>query len=154
MMSNVEVKASSLHDYVVKQEVRSLNEDVNVVSDTYNNYQRNGHLNFGFVELSKISPTRAGIAATTQAHHICPEVHLDIYVDKYDPSTNTWNQWRNWEYSAEDAQHITRNLEIIVQSGYSYSVRGVHVCIHDDVMESGNTQTDGLYIGITNKPVE
>lgn len=139
--------------YTKGQQERSLLSDVDSVSDIRYKRVRNGHLNYGYVELQKVSPTRAGIIATTQAHHICPEIHMDIYVDKFDVNTQTWNQWRYWEYSTNSSQHLTKNMEIIVPSGYYYSVRGYHTCIHGNVMESAETMTDGLYIGTTDKPI-
>ena len=132
---------------------RSLLDDVDTVSDKVNILKRSGHLDFGEISLTKLSPTRASIFGTTQAYHKCPTVELDLYVDKYDAKTGDWYQWRYWEFTAENADRLTRSLEIIVQSGYYYSVRGYHICIHGDVMESAETVTDGLYIGITDKPV-
>lgn len=150
-----QAKAATLQDTVpqAEQRQRSLLDDVDTVSDRVDILQRSGHLNFGEVSITKLSPTRASIFGTTQALHTCPELHLNLYIDKYDTETGDWIQWRYWEFSAENADGITRSLEILVQSGYYYSVRGYHICIHGDVMESAETVTDGLYIGITDKPV-
>lgn len=137
----------------VESHSRSILDGVEVVSDTEYMRARYGHLNYGFVELRKVSPTRVKISATTQAHHICPQISTDIYVDKYDTNTETWSQWRYWEYSTTDSQHLTKNMEIIVPSGYYYSVRGYHTCIHGNVMETAETMTDGLYVGTTDKPI-
>lgn len=153
---NTAVEASGLDDmgtYVENVQTRSLLDDVNLVTDKEYMRARNGHLNFGFVELIKVSATRARIGATTQAHHVCPQILMEIYVDKYDANTKTWNQWRYWEYSTTNSDHLTKNMEIIVPSGYYYSVRGYHTCIHGNVMESAETMTDGLYIGTTDKPI-
>lgn len=149
-----QAKAASLQETVPETaRQRSLLDDVDTVSDKVDLLQRNGHLDFGEISLTKLSPTRASIFGTTQAYHICPTLELDLYVDKYDIKTETWNQWRYWEFTENNAQHLDKSLEIIVQSGYYYSVRGYHTCIHGDVMESAETITDGLYIGITDKPV-
>lgn len=149
------VSASSLTEMIqhnATEGERSLLRDVESVSDTVYTRMRSSHLNFGFVEIMKLSPTRAAIAATTQAHHVCPEIHMDVYVDKYDEDTGTWSYWRNWEYSTTNSDHLTKNMEIIVQSGYYYAVRGYHTCIHGNVMESAETITDGIYIGKTSTP--
>ena len=149
-----QVKAATLQETVTQTaKQRSLLDDVDTVSDKVDLLQRNGHLDFGEISLTKLSPTRASIFGTTQAYHTCPTLHLNLYVDKYDPKTGDWNQWRYWEFSADNVHHLDRSLEIIVQSGYYYSVRGYHICIHGDVMESAETVTDGLYIGLTDKPV-
>ncbi len=135
------------------KDTRSLLDDVDSVTDKAYVRQRSSHLDFGVVELSKVSATRARISASTQAFHVCPEVHLDIYVDQYDEAKDEWTQWRYWEYSANDVDHLTKNMEIIVQSGHYYSVRGYHMCVHGSSMEVIETMTDGLYIGLTSKPV-
>ena len=149
-----QTKAESIQETVpqtVKQ--RSLLDEVDTVSDKVDLLQRSGHLDFGEISLTKLSPTRASIFGTTQAYHACPELRLNLYVDKSNVDTGEWSQWRYWEFSGENVDHISRSLEIIVRSGYYYSVRGYHTCIHGDVQETAETITDGLYIGITDKPV-
>ena len=150
----VHAKAASLQEIVPQTErQRSLLDDVDAVSDKVDLLQRNGHLDFGEIVLTKLSPTRAAIFGTTQAYHACPTLQLNLYVDKYDTDTQEWEQWRYWEFSENNVDSLTRELEIIVRSGYYYSVRGYHICTHGNVIESAETITDGLYIGITNSPV-
>lgn len=150
-----QTRAAALQETVTQTtRQRSLLDDVDTVSDQVSILQRSAHLAYGEVSLTKLSPTRASIFGTTQAFHTCPTVELNLYVDKYDTKTGNWNQWRYWEFSADNAQHLDKSLEIIVQSGYYYSVRGYHICIHGDVMETSETVTDGLYIGITDSPVK
>lgn len=132
---------------------RSLLDDIEAVSDIKYTRARNAHLNYAFVELKKVSPTRAKISATTQAHHVCTDIFMDIYLDRYDADTKKWYQQRYWEYSTTNSQHLTKNMEIIVQSGYYYSIRGYHSCMHDNMIETATTMTDGLYIGTTDKPI-
>lgn len=153
--SKVYVSAEALYvpEVNIENRDRSLLDSVDAVSDTEYMRARYGHLNYGFVELRKVSPTRARISATTQAHHVCEQIMTEIYVDRYDANEGTWKQWRNWEYSTTNSQHLTKNMEIIVLSGYYYSVRGYHTCVHGNVMESAETATDGLYIGTTDKPI-
>ena len=149
-----QTKAESIQETVpqtVKQ--RSLLDEVDTVSYKVDLLQRSGHLDFGEISLTKLSPTRASIFGTTQAYHTCPTLELDLYVDQYNTKTGNWKQWRYWEFSENNVDSLTRSLEIIVQSGYYYSVRGYHSCIHGDVQETAETITDGLYIGITDKPV-
>lgn len=150
------ITAAGLDDtglYKANKQERSLMDDVESVSDIQYMRARNGHLMYGSIELSKISPTRAGILATTQAYHVCPNLYMDIYLDRYDPNTGLWNQLRYWEFSTINNDHLTKNMEIIVKSGYYYSIRGYHICVHGDVMETAETMTDGLYIGTTDKPI-
>lgn len=150
------VRASGLKEtglYETEKVERSLLNNIDAVSDIEYTRARNGHLNYGSIELIKVSPTRARILATTQAHHVCPEIWLDIYLDRYDAETDTWNQLRYWEYSTTNSQHLTKAMEIVVLSGYYYSIRGYHSCRHGNVMETAETMTDGLYIGTTDKPI-
>lgn len=150
------VMASGLENIVLndaKQQERALLDEVDEVSDISYMKARNGHLNYGSIELIKVSATRARILATTQAHHVCPEIWMDIYVDQYDSEHNEWKQWRSWEYSTTNSQHLTKAMEIIVPSGHYYSVRGYHTCKHGLVLETATTMTDGLYIGTTDKPI-
>ena len=150
-----QTRAATLQETVTQTtRERSLLDDVDTVSDQVNILQRSSHLSYGQVSLTKLSPTRASLFGTTQAFHTCPTVELDLYVDKYDTKTGKWSQWRYWEFSASDAQHLDKSLEIIVQSGYYYSLRGYHTCVHGNVIETSETVTDGLYIGITDSPVK
>ncbi|MDO5389794.1 MAG: DUF6147 family protein [Eubacteriales bacterium] len=150
-----QTKAATLQETVTQTtRQRSLLNDVDTVSDQVSILQRSAHLAYGEISLTKLSPTRASIFGTTQAFHTCPTVELDLYVDKYDADTEEWEQWRYWEFSADNAQHLDKSLEIIVQSGYYYSVRGYHSCLHGNVIETAETVTDGLYIGITDSPVK
>lgn len=150
-------EAALLEDVVIEGQTRkiSLLDDIDSVSDIQYNRARNGHINYGYVEISKVSSTRGSILATTQALHECPEVYLTVYLDWYDPYTDKLVGSREIrEFSATNVDHLTKTISVVVKSGYYYAVRGVHACIHDDVIETINTETDGLYIGVTNKPVE
>lgn len=150
VLAGQNVSAASITDEVPMAnngEERSLVDDVTSASDTVYKVARGSHLNYGYSEIAKLTSTRAAILVTTQAHHVCPEIHTNVYVDQYDPDTGEWNQWRYWEYSSTNASFLSKSMEIIVRSGYYYSVRGYHICIHGDVMESGETVTDGVYIG-------
>lgn len=154
MLLPSQTKAEALQETISQTaKQRSLLDDVDTASDKVSILKRSSHLMYGEISLTKLSPTRASIFGTTQAYHTCPELYLDLYVDKYNTETGKWSQWRYWEFSEKNVDHITRSLEIIVQSGYYYSVRGYHTCIHGDVQESAETITDGLYIGITDSPV-
>lgn len=150
-----QTKAAALQETVTQTtRQRSLLDDVDTVSDKVSILQRSAHLAYGEISLTKLSPTRASIFGTTQAYHTCPTIELDLYVDKYDADAKEWEQWRYWEFSASDAQHLDKSLQIIVQSGYYYSLRGYHTCVHGNVVETTETITDGLYIGITDSPVK
>lgn len=138
---------------LINEDVSSESSILDTVEDTAYQKTRSLHLNMGVIKLKKISPTRAGIGASTMAHHVCEEVYLDLYVDRYNPDTQIWEQWRHWSFMEENVSDVTKSLEIIVRSGYYYSVRGYHSCKHGNVLESLSTQTDGLYIGITDEPV-
>lgn len=150
-------EAALLEDVVTEGQTReiSLLDDIDLVSDIQYSRARTSHINYGYVELRKESSTRGAILATTQALHVCPEVYLTIYLDWYDPYTDKLAGSREIrEFSATNVDHLTKSLSVAVKSGYYYAVRGVHVCIHDDVIESIHTETNGLYIGTTNAPVE
>lgn len=149
-----QIKAETLQETVSQTaKQRSLLDEVDTVSDKVSILKRSGHLDFGEISLTKLSPTRASIFGTTQAFHACPTLELNLYVDKYDTKTGDWEQWRYWEFSENNVDSLTKSLEIIVRSGYYYSVRGYHTCVHGDVIETAETVTDGLYIGITDSPV-
>lgn len=154
LAGNTQAQAASLTDSYVKKEERSLLDDVESVKDTSYSIMRNSHLGCGIVELTKVSPTRVGVFGTTQAVHNCDEIHLNLYLDRYDVETDTWNEYRSWEFSDEDTDFLTADIVAIVHPEYYYSIRGYHICIHGEVMETTFTMTHGLYIGKTDKPVE
>lgn len=123
----------------------SLYEDVIEVSDTTTVRTRGNFLDFGTVQMTKISPTRVRITGITAAHVQCDKLGVGLYLERCTDGKN-YGSYRHWYFWLENVDTHTETLEVIVPTGYWYRLRGSHVAIKDGNGESVTTLTNGLYM--------
>lgn len=123
----------------------SLYEDVVEVSDTTTVRTRGNFLNYGTVQMTKISPTRVQITGITAAHVQCDKLGVGLYLERGRDSQNYGN-YRHWYFWKENDTSYYQTLELIVPTGYWYRLSGSHVAIKGEDGESVTTLTDGLYM--------
>ena len=123
----------------------SLYEDVIEVSDTTTVRTRGNFLNYGTVQMTKISPTRVLLTGITAAHVQCDKLGVGLYLERGKDGENYGN-YRHWYFWKENDTSFYQNLEVIVPTGYWYRLGGSHVAIKDGNGESVTTLTDGLYM--------
>ena len=123
----------------------SLYEDVVEVSDTTTVRTRGNLLNFGSVQMTKVSPTRVQITGVTAAHVQCDKLGVGLYLERGRDGQNYGN-YRHWYLWKENDTSYYQTLEVIVPTGYWYRLGGSHVAIKGEDGESVTTLTDGLYM--------
>lgn len=133
------VSASSILDSVSKIE-----EDVNHAQDVSYSLLRGNNLNYGMADITKKSSNTIYISCTTQCHHVCDEVYLEIYLEQ--KNGTSYSSYKSWEFSANDTDEVARGLTVIVPSGYYYRVRGYHAVSDDGTFEATSTKTSGILV--------
>lgn len=123
----------------------SLYEDVVEVSDTTTVRTRGNFLDFGSVQMTKVSPTRVQITGITAAHVQCDKLGVGLYLERCTDGKN-YGSYRHWYFWMENVDTHTETLEVIVPTGYWYRLRGSHVAIKGENGESVTTLTNGLYM--------
>ncbi len=126
--------------------VNYLDEDVVEVSDTNHVLTRGNYLNFGSVTLSKVSSTRVLMTGITACHRVCDRVGVALYLEQSTDGIH-YATHRYWKFAGENESSHAETLEVIVQPGYWYRLRGGHVAIMGNDGESVVTTTDGIYVG-------
>lgn len=122
-------------------------KDVVEVSDTNHVLTRGNFLNFGSVTLSKVSSTRVLMTGITSCHRVCDKIGVDLYLEQSTDGGVHYGNYRRWMFTGENDTSHTVTMELIVQPGYWYRLRGGHVAVVGNDGESVTTKTDGIYIG-------
>lgn len=106
---------------------------------------RGNNLNYGVADISLISSGKINITATTQCHHVCDEVYLNMYLEQKDGGG--YYTYKSWKYSTTDASHLTQSLNVLVPRGYYYRLRGYHAAADGGSgKESTTTATSGIWV--------
>ena len=113
-------------------------------SDSSYNKLKSNHLNFGNIEITKLSSNEIGIYGLTQCHHMCSHIDLDIALEwKVNGSYSTYKMW---EFDADNDTQLVRSLRVIVPKGHYYRIRGYHAAKDSGVKESTTTLTQGILV--------
>ena len=113
-------------------------------SDSSYNKLKSNHLNFGNVEIKRISSNEVGVYGLTQCHHKCSHVDLDIALEwKVDGEYATY---KSWQFDADNTTQLSRSMVVIVPKNHYYRIRGYHAAKDSGVKESTTTLTDGILI--------
>lgn len=133
------VMASSILDEVTDEETtESHSEDI-----SYSRLRGN-NLNFGSTEITKFDVDEVGLSGLTQCHHSCATVYLDIYLER--KVNGTYSTYKSWEFTANNVAFLSKDIDVIVPSGYYYRVRGYHAAKDGGFKESTTTLTKGILI--------
>lgn len=112
--------------------------------DTGYSLLRGNNLNFGTMEVSKLSSGEIGIYGLTQCHRSCSKVYLDIDLER--KINGYYTTYKSWEFTASDVTHLSKSLNVLVPSGYYYRARGYHAATNGGTKESTTTLTKGIKI--------
>lgn len=137
-VSSVPVQASSILD-----EVTDLETTEDFAEDTVYSRLRGNNLNYGNVKVQKISSNEIAIHGLTQCHHVCDTVYLSLYLER--KVNGSYGTYKYWEFTANNATSLSREINVIVPSGTYYRVRGYHAA-KDGSKESTSTLTSGILI--------
>ena len=137
--------------FAVPAMAESLSDDFSVETDTNEDYAedttysvlRGNNLSFGTTTIKKLASNKVIITGITQCHHNCATVYLTLYLER--KVNGTYSTYKSWDFTASNATNLTRDLTVIVPSGYYYRVRGYHAA-KDGSKESTTTLTNGVLV--------
>ena len=137
----VPVAAESLLDNSGINE--SLETDANYAEDTSYSLLRGNNLNYGTVSIAKASSIEIEVDGTTQCHHDCEKVYLSLYLER--KVDGVYSTYKYWEFVDYNVSSLSREISVIVPSGYYYRVRGYHAA-KDGSKEATTTLTSGILV--------
>lgn len=105
---------------------------------------RSNNLNYGNVKIQKLSDHEVAINGHTQCHRKCSKVYLSLFLEK--KGTDGYSTYKIWEFTANNATNLDKEICVLVPSGTYYRVRGYHAASKDGVKESTSTLTSGILI--------
>lgn len=105
---------------------------------------RGNNLAYGSIKISKVSSREVNIYGLTQCHRLCANVYLTMALEwKVNGSYCTY---KLWDLSESNVTSMSRNMNVLVPSGYYYRLRGYHAAREAGVKESTTTVTDGILV--------
>ena len=115
--------------FAVPAMAESLSDDFSVETDTNEDYAedttysvlRGNNLSFGTTTIKKLASNKVIITGITQCHHTCSKVYLSVYLER--KVNGRYSTYKSWDFTASNATNLTRDLTVIVPSGYYYRVR-------------------------------
>ena len=93
--------------------------------------------------IKKLASNKVIITGITQCHHTCSKLYLSVYLER--KVNGRYSTYKSWDFTASNATNLTRDLTVIVPSGYYYRVRGYHAA-KDGSKESTTTLTNGVLV--------
>ena len=117
-----------------------------VVEDTASILTRGNILNSGNAQLSNMGDRKLGIAGSTICHVYCDTVICNMYLEQLNEETGVWNSYESWNSSNTNVYQLITCYEHKVEGGYWYRLRGGHIAIKGDTIESITTATDGIWV--------
>lgn len=120
-----------------------LNEiiEINPVNILANDYLLNGK--------SFISATgnNATISGNTRAYSTVDKVSVQLYIQRWDSSRNTWETIVNLgEFSEKNATRVNAAQRVTLKEGYYYRTRALHSVTHKGTTEQAVSSTGSIYI--------
>lgn len=143
ILASVSVTAVPAQAASILDEVSDLETTEDYAEDTVYNRLRGNNLNYGNVEVQKISSNQIGIHGLTQCHHACDTVYLYLYLER--KVNGSYGTYKYWRFEANNVTSLSKEINVIVPSGTYYRVRGYHAA-KDGSKESTSTLTSGILI--------
>lgn len=135
MLASVPVSAKEL--------TVDLETDLDTAEDTAYSVLRGNNLNFGTTIVKKLASNKVLVSGITQCHHNCSKVYLSLYLER--KVNGSYATYKSWDFTASNASNLSKDITVIVPSGYYYRVRGYHAA-KDGSKESLTTLTKGVLI--------
>lgn len=129
---------------VMAEEVTTdLETDTDFSEDTSYSILRGNNLNFGTTTVKKMASNKVAVSGITQCHHECDTVYLNLYLER--KVNGSYSTYKSWKFTSSNASNLTKDITVIVPSGYYYRVRGYHAA-KDGSKESLTTLTKGILV--------
>lgn len=105
---------------------------------------RGTYLSEGTAEINVISSDEVHISGITDCARTSDKVYLYLYLEQ--KVNGSYNSYRVWKFTKQNADYLARGIDVLVPSGYYYRVRGYHAAECDGTKESTGTCTGGVWV--------
>lgn len=112
--------------------------------DTAYNPARSNNLSFGNVKIQRVASNEIVIYGLTQCHKKCSKVYLSLFLER--KVNGSYGTYKSWEFTANNAEELEKEIDVAVPSGTYYRVRGYHAASNAGVKESTSTLTSGIMV--------
>lgn len=112
--------------------------------DTAYNPARSNNLSFGNVKIQRVASNEIVIYGLTQCHKKCRKVYLSLFLER--KVNGSYGTYKSWEFTANNAEELEKEIDVAVPSGTYYRVRGYHAASNAGVKESTSTLTSGIMV--------
>ena len=112
--------------------------------DTSTILARSSYLNFGNATIKKVASNEIIISGLTQCHRKCSKVYLSIYLER--KVNGSYGTYKYWNFTANNATKLSKEIDVAVPSGTYYRVRGYHAASQSGTKESTSTLTSGIMV--------
>ena len=68
-----------------------------------------------------------------------------IYVEQY--NDGYWNSYKSYKYTEDNQSILSKSVNLKVEPGHYYRLRGYHRTYNEGRQESTSTDTKGVYVG-------
>lgn len=120
-----------------------LETETDFAEDTVYSVLRGNNINFGTSIVKKIASNKVLVSGITQCHHNCDKVYLNLTLER--KVDGVYSAYKTWSFTASNVSNLTKDITVIVPSGYYYRVRGYHAA-KDGSKEVIRTVTKGVLV--------
>lgn len=106
---------------------------------------RGNHLARGAARLTDKGNRTVGVGGETTCYVDCDTVICNLYLEQKD-SAGYWNSYDYWNYSTTNDHGLQVSTTKKVAGGHWYRVKGSHIAILNNAIESTATVTNGIWI--------
>ena len=107
---------------------------------------RGTDLMVGDCSISKAGFTRIYAYASTTANETVNYLATLVYVEQYDEEADAWGQVYYWYEEAFNDYYMSTDAAVVVEPGYYYRVRAIHIGGDEYPYEETFSVTNGIYV--------
>ena len=155
MLCSIAILCMMLTSVVSAQEI---NQDAKIVDGSYLTQEdsstgtsvpkgaRGEYLMQGASTISKAGLTRIYAYASTTATKVVNYMQTIVYVEQYDEEADAWGQVYSWYAEDHDDYYMSTDAAVVVEPGYYYRVRAIHIAGDQYPYDETFSFTDGIYV--------
>ena len=107
---------------------------------------RGEYLATGDCTISKAGLTRIYAYASTTANQVVNYMQTIVYVEQYDEEADAWGQVYYWYAEDHDDYYMSTDAAVVVEPGYYYRVRAIHIAGDQYPYDETASVTDGILV--------
>ena len=104
------------------------------------------YLATGACTISKAGLTRIYAYASTTANRVVNYMQTIVYVEQYDEEADAWGQVHFWIAEDFDDYYMSTDAAVVVEPGYYYRVRAIHIAGDQYPYDETASVTDGILV--------